>query len=245
MHYGNLQAQAPNGEEGEPNVMQEEGRNPSINCDSSRGTDQTEVAWSEAGPSYTGDQVTEVSLSFDTQATGQDTEDLSKVAANMSIQDVSDSSRTDCSICGISQSCSCNNQNINSSDRQLDLDSMREELPTVLECDAQQSTLNQSNPPSTSHNLETETEEGLHVTEIVSEDCVPTSESVNVEHDHTDAHVPNTSSCSVPEDAASPKSGACSSGSTSPYNSGAEDDEEVALALQAAEVAATWRARAR
>ncbi|KAK3862329.1 hypothetical protein Pcinc_031798 [Petrolisthes cinctipes] len=39
--------------------------------------------------------------------------------------------------------------------------------------------------------------------------------------------------------------GRCSSGSTSPYNSGAEDDEEVALALQAAEVAATWRARAR
>ncbi|KAK8388081.1 hypothetical protein O3P69_020163 [Scylla paramamosain] len=42
-----------------------------------------------------------------------------------------------------------------------------------------------------------------------------------------------------------PESGRCSSGSTSPYNSGAEDDEEVALALQAAEVAATWRARAR
>ncbi|KAK7076547.1 Lateral signaling target protein 2 [Halocaridina rubra] len=41
------------------------------------------------------------------------------------------------------------------------------------------------------------------------------------------------------------RSGKCSSGSTSPYNSGADDDEEVALALQAAEVAATWRARAR
>ena len=37
----------------------------------------------------------------------------------------------------------------------------------------------------------------------------------------------------------------CSSGSTSPHHSGTEDDEEVALALQAAEVAATWRARAR
>lgn len=46
-------------------------------------------------------------------------------------------------------------------------------------------------------------------------------------------------------DPVSPESGRCSSGSTSPYNSGAEDDEEVALALQAAEVAATWRARAR
>ncbi|XP_050733535.1 lateral signaling target protein 2 homolog isoform X3 [Eriocheir sinensis] len=46
-------------------------------------------------------------------------------------------------------------------------------------------------------------------------------------------------------DPQSPGSARCSSGSTSPYNSGAEDDEEVALALQAAEVAATWRARAR
>lgn len=48
-----------------------------------------------------------------------------------------------------------------------------------------------------------------------------------------------------PPDPHTPESGRCSSGSTSPYNSGAEDDEEVALALQAAEVAATWRARAR
>ena len=54
---------------------------------------------------------------------------------------------------------------------------------------------------------------------------------------------PGTPQC--PPDPHTPESGRCSSGSTSPYNSGAEDDEEVALALQAAEVAATWRARAR
>lgn len=36
-----------------------------------------------------------------------------------------------------------------------------------------------------------------------------------------------------------------SSGSTSPHHSGTEDDEEVALALQAAEVAASWKARER
>ncbi|RXG54811.1 Lateral signaling target protein 2-like protein [Armadillidium vulgare] len=36
-----------------------------------------------------------------------------------------------------------------------------------------------------------------------------------------------------------------SSGSTSPHHSGTEDDEEVALALQAAEVAVSWKARER
>lgn len=222
--------------------MQEEVKDASTICDSSRGTDQPEGTWSEGG--Y-------VCHNFGTQPSGQerevkDTEELTNATANMSVQDISESSRIDCTMCGMSQSCSCDNQNVNSSDRQIDLDDMRGELPTVSECDAQQSVLNQSNPPSsTSHKLETETEEGLHVTELASEDCVPASDSVGVEHDQIDAHVPDTSSCSVPEDAASPKSGACSSGSTSPYNSGAEDDEEVALALQAAEVAATWRARAR
>ncbi|XP_042893232.1 lateral signaling target protein 2 homolog isoform X2 [Penaeus japonicus] len=239
-NYVYLQAQALN--EGEPNIVQEEVKDASTICDSSRGTDQPEGTWSEGG--Y-------VCHSFGTQPSSQerevkDTEELTNATANMSVQDISESSRIDCTMCGMSQSCSCDNQNVNSSDRQIDLDDMRGELPTVSECDAQQSVLNQSNPPSsTSHKLETETEEGLHVTELASEDCVPASDSVGVEHDQIDAHVPDTSSCSVPEDAASPKSGACSSGSTSPYNSGAEDDEEVALALQAAEVAATWRARAR
>ncbi|XP_064105703.1 lateral signaling target protein 2 homolog isoform X4 [Macrobrachium nipponense] len=152
---------------------------------------------------------------------GNEAEDLVNATASVNLKENVPSGSHVCQACGTHESCFCDIQtNVENHGEGAALESATAVEQPHLE-------------PKESH-LDT------------SEQCA-SLESDNMcaqEMNICDVHdQPNNTSSSV-VGPASPEN-RCSSSSTSPYNSGADDDEEVALALQAAEVAATWRARAR
>ncbi|XP_068232612.1 lateral signaling target protein 2 homolog isoform X2 [Palaemon carinicauda] len=159
------------------------------------------------------------------ETSSREAEDLANATASVNLRDSVPSGSHVCQACGTHESCFCDIQT--NVENHAEGDSM--ESATGVE---------QHHLEPKENNLET------------SEQCA-SMESDNVcaqEMNVCDVNdqLNNTSQMSSTStfEPVSPEN-RCSSSSTSPYNSGADDDEEVALALQAAEVAATWRARAR
>ncbi|XP_071518229.1 lateral signaling target protein 2 homolog isoform X1 [Panulirus ornatus] len=211
-------------------------------CDSTVVTLQAESRWGEAGPSYVSDCVSNIGGDSGVQSPINQSEiqemenrdtALSNATAQLSVLDDSMYSKLSlCEVCGNAQPCPCENPDLSldSSANLYVADNMtpREYTEKISGLEKNEASLS----------------EGMHgeanSKEVDNISCAQ-------ETDQRNTHIPTQTSFSVSVDPVSPEShsGRCSSGSTSPYNSGAEDDEEVALALQAAEVAATWRARAR
>ncbi|XP_069171936.1 lateral signaling target protein 2 homolog [Procambarus clarkii] len=249
-HQGSNQSDAPHGSQthSEAAPLQSVIAHPhcstaSTHCDSScdnvHVNIQANSRWEEASPSYVNDRVSNVEtadsgtlrrLSDIQECENRDCEASASATAQLCIHDDS-LCTSSCEVCGTTQPCSCHNQSLH-----VENTSSTTDTDNVASCGYAK---NMSEIQS-----ESCISEDLHELNISKEsDTVSCTQEIDQGNPETNPQV----SVSSAMDPASPESqsGHCSSGSTSPYNSGAEDDEEVALALQAAEVAATWRARAR
>ncbi|XP_042229640.1 lateral signaling target protein 2 homolog [Homarus americanus] len=215
-------------------------------CDSVHVTVQADSRWGEAGPSYVSDCVSTIegvdrstlspgSLSEIQDNENKDTEALASATAQLCVfDDTGCCIFSCCEMCGTTQTFSGHDQNIS-------IDSSGN--PTVAD---------KINPCEYAEKIsEMEKRESVPSEEVHEQTIIICKEISSIsctrETGQGNYQTPGQTTTSAPVDPVSPESqsGRYSSGSTSPYNSGAEDDEEVALALQAAEVAATWRPRAR
>lgn len=153
---------------------------------------------------------------------------LTSATANIVLEDP-EYAQTFCEFCGVNESCSCDAQSTTANDKDTvasENSSSFGKSASVEEEDADSVTMGQS----------------LSLADAAVSLCAQDMKHCDIAGDQANNQIHTGTTDSACLDS---RSGRCSSGSTSPYNSGQDDDEEVALALQAAEVAATWRARAR
>ncbi|XP_053631063.2 lateral signaling target protein 2 homolog isoform X2 [Cherax quadricarinatus] len=212
-------------------------------CDSVHVNIQANSRFGEASPSCVNDCVSNIEaadhdiislcfLSESQEFENRDSEAIANATAQLCIHDNSKCTRDSNEICGTTRPCSCHNQSFT-----LDCTSCADVTNNVTSCGCVQKLAEMKKRDSS---VSKEVHEMNKRKELDNASSTHQTDQGNLQ-----IQVQISNSAAVDSVSPESQSGRCSSGSTSPYNSGAEDDEEVALALQAAEVAATWRARAR